>query len=210
MNSNVLVTSWWFCCVVTGVSLCICIGKELTSTYFLFQPEYFGLRYLNKKLQFRWVELDKCLKKQLEKHAHAPLLYFGVRFYVANAHRIKDDVTRWVQFLSSYTLLWNSNISHTLVGNRLRDHSDVSCSRSIACRHCSNYSYIFILDLTSDFNRSGKDKSARQDNKFWDWFCLILEVLRCMLIYEWLGQNCQCQTKGFQEIISKKAWAWWV
>ena len=60
----------------------------------LFQLEYFGLRYVNKKLQFRWVELDKSLKKQLDKNAHSPLLYFGVMYYIPDAQRIRDDITR--------------------------------------------------------------------------------------------------------------------
>ncbi len=60
----------------------------------LLQIDYFGLRYVNKKLQFRWVDLDKPLKKQLDKNAHSPLLYFGVMYYVANAHNIQDEMTR--------------------------------------------------------------------------------------------------------------------
>ena len=45
-----------------------------------------------------------------------------------------------------------SNISRALAGNRIVDHSDV------ACRRCSNY--IFILNLTAEFNRlhARKDK----------------------------------------------------
>ncbi|XP_052276054.1 tyrosine-protein phosphatase non-receptor type 21-like [Dreissena polymorpha] len=72
---------------------------------------YFGLRYVTKKLQFRWVELDKPLKKQLEKYAqpstsHAnksPRLYFGVIFYIANAHKILDDVARYQYYLQLKT-----------------------------------------------------------------------------------------------------------
>ena len=41
-----------------------------------------------------------------------------------------------------------SNISHTLVGHKIFDHS--RCSWSIACRLCSNY--IFILDSTPRFS----------------------------------------------------------
>ncbi len=61
-----------------------------------FQPEYFGLRYMNKKLQFRWLELDRPLKRQLDKNAHSPLLYFGVMFFVPDAPQIEDDMTRYV------------------------------------------------------------------------------------------------------------------
>ena len=52
------------------------------------------------------------------------------------------------------------------------------CSWSIACRHCSNY--IFILDLTPDFNGLGKNncKTRRGTFRFGDFVCLILEDLQ--------------------------------
>lgn len=65
----------------------------------LTELEYFGFRYVNKKLQCRWVELDKPLKKQLDKNAHSPLLYFGVMFYVANPHQLNDDLARYQYYL---------------------------------------------------------------------------------------------------------------
>ncbi|XP_060590251.1 tyrosine-protein phosphatase non-receptor type 21-like [Ruditapes philippinarum] len=67
--------------------------------------QYFGLRYVTKKIQFRWVDLNKPLKKQLEKYAQAsqpsrsPRLYFGVIFYIASAHKIVDDVARYQYYL---------------------------------------------------------------------------------------------------------------
>lgn len=66
----------------------------------MFQLQYFGLRYVTKKLQFRWVDLTKTLKRQLEKYAQtsqlvqSPKLYFGVMFYIPSAHKIVDDVAR--------------------------------------------------------------------------------------------------------------------
>ena len=58
------------------------------------QIEYFGLRYVDHRLQLRWVDLDRPLKKQLDKHAESPLLYFGVMFYVNNVMSIQDSVAR--------------------------------------------------------------------------------------------------------------------
>ena len=57
------------------------------------------------------------------------------------------------------------------------------CSWSIACRHCSNY--IFILNLTPDFNGLGKDsyKMRREAFKSWDLVRLILETLRYFVSY---------------------------
>ena len=70
-----------------------------------------------------------------------------------------------------------SYISHTLVGNKFVDHSDVVGAAPV-CRRCSNY--IFILDLTPGFNGLGKDHCKRRQDifKFWDLVRLILEVLR--------------------------------
>jgi len=58
------------------------------------QSEYFGLRYVDRRLQLRWIDLDQPLKKQLDKHAESPLLYFGVMFYVSNVMSIQDPIAR--------------------------------------------------------------------------------------------------------------------
>ena len=64
-----------------------------------------------------------------------------------------------------------SNIRHTLLGNKIVDHSDVVGA-------CSNY--IFIFDLIPDLNGLGKDNSkARQETfKVWDLVRLILDIWR--------------------------------
>lgn len=43
----------------------------------------------------RWVELEKPLKKQLDKFASEPLLFFGVMFYVPSVARLQQEVTRY-------------------------------------------------------------------------------------------------------------------
>ena len=62
-----------------------------------------------------------------------------------------------------------SNISRTLVGNKLVDHSDVVGA-----------SHVFILDLTYDFNGLDKDncKTRRETFNSCDLVRLILEILR--------------------------------
>ena len=113
----------------------------------------------------------------------------------------KGDAGRWDLKLNtdrsyhrmvSYTLK-NSNIRHTLVGNKIVDHSDVvgaspvsaalSCSWSIACQRCSNY--IFILDLAPGFNGEGKDccRMKREILKFRNLVHLILEIWPFILSY---------------------------
>ena len=64
-----------------------------------------------------------------------------------------------------------SNISRTLVGNKIVDNS---CSWSIACRHCSNY--IFILNLTPGFNGLSEDNCKRIQETF-----KLLELVRLIL-----------------------------
>ena len=81
-----------------------------------------------------------------------------------------------IPMLGYYYYHQTSNISHTLVGIKIVDPSDVV--GSIACRRCSNY--IFILDLTPGFNALGKDncQMRRETFKIWDLVQLILEDWR--------------------------------
>eukprot|EP00058_Branchiostoma_floridae_P024703 XP_002610193.1 hypothetical protein BRAFLDRAFT_216945 [Branchiostoma floridae] len=60
---------------------------------------YFGLRYVSKRLQLQWVELEKPLKKQLDKLAHEPLVYFAVMFYVSNVQKLNQEITRYLFYL---------------------------------------------------------------------------------------------------------------
>lgn len=60
------------------------------------QTHYFGL-WFNGKTQapaHRWVELEKPLKKQLDKFGNEPLLFFGVMFYVPNVSQLEQEATR--------------------------------------------------------------------------------------------------------------------
>ncbi|OXB55333.1 hypothetical protein ASZ78_002504 [Callipepla squamata] len=55
---------------------------------------YFSLWYCNKQSQRRWVDLDKPLKKQLDKYALEPTVYFGVVFYVPTVSQLQQEITR--------------------------------------------------------------------------------------------------------------------
>lgn len=59
-----------------------------------FQITYFSLWYYNKQNQRRWVDLDKPLKKQLDKYALEPTVYFGVVFYVPTVSQLQQEITR--------------------------------------------------------------------------------------------------------------------
>uniref|UniRef100_A0A0R4J080 Tyrosine-protein phosphatase non-receptor type n=1 Tax=Mus musculus TaxID=10090 RepID=A0A0R4J080_MOUSE len=63
------------------------------------ETHYFGLWFLSKSQQARWVELEKPLKKHLDKFANEPLLFFGVMFYVPNVSRLQQEATRYQYYL---------------------------------------------------------------------------------------------------------------
>uniref|UniRef100_A0A8D0DZW9 Tyrosine-protein phosphatase non-receptor type n=1 Tax=Salvator merianae TaxID=96440 RepID=A0A8D0DZW9_SALMN len=63
------------------------------------ETHYFGLWFHSKSQQVRWVELEKPLKKQLDKFATEPLLFFGVMFYVPSVARLQQEVTRYQYYL---------------------------------------------------------------------------------------------------------------
>ncbi|XP_053165359.1 tyrosine-protein phosphatase non-receptor type 14 isoform X2 [Hemicordylus capensis] len=63
------------------------------------ETHYFGLWFHSKNQQVRWVELEKPLKKQLDKFSSEPLLFFGVMFYVPSVARLKQEVTRYQFYL---------------------------------------------------------------------------------------------------------------
>eukprot|EP00096_Caligus_rogercresseyi_P004380 TRINITY_DN18610_c0_g1_i1.p1 TRINITY_DN18610_c0_g1~~TRINITY_DN18610_c0_g1_i1.p1 ORF type:complete len:1044 (+),score=421.24 TRINITY_DN18610_c0_g1_i1:203-3334(+) len=69
----------------------------------LLQSDLLGLRYVSKRKSYpkiRWVDLDRLLKKQLDKYAsEPPHLYLGVMFYVNDVSLLEDPVTRYHYFL---------------------------------------------------------------------------------------------------------------
>lgn len=79
------------------------LGQEcleiIAQKYQLEESEYFGLQYSNKNYQLRWVDLEKPLKKQLEKYTQDPVLKFGVMLYAPNMQSLKQEITRYLFFL---------------------------------------------------------------------------------------------------------------
>ena len=83
-----------------------------------------------------------------------------------------------------YMYCQTSNISCTLVGNKLVDHSDVVGASPVGA--APNYN--LILDLTPGFNGSDKDncKTRWETFKFWVLVQLILELYDGLLGVSWL------------------------
>ncbi len=77
---------------------------------------YFGLQYLNKqKHRYRWLELDRSLKKQLAKanQGSSPnhLLRFGVMYYATNVSKLQHRQTRHLYFLQLKKLITESGLN---------------------------------------------------------------------------------------------------
>ena len=78
------------------------LGQEcltnVTQRLGLNQPEFFGLCYVCRHgaAAPRWVDLDKPLKRQLEKDAKTFNLYLRVMFYITDVQFIQDEMTRYV------------------------------------------------------------------------------------------------------------------
>ncbi|PWA16303.1 hypothetical protein CCH79_00004741 [Gambusia affinis] len=60
---------------------------------------YFSLWYFNKQNQQRWIDLEKALKKQLDKYGQEPTVYFGVLFYIPSVTQLQQEITRYQYYL---------------------------------------------------------------------------------------------------------------
>lgn len=61
------------------------------------QPKFFGLQYMSRHgdSSLCWLELDKPIKKQLDKYARGLYVYLRVMYYVISGCRLfNDEVTR--------------------------------------------------------------------------------------------------------------------
>ncbi|KAJ8977596.1 hypothetical protein NQ317_018364 [Molorchus minor] len=66
------------------------------------QPKLFGLQYVsrNSDNNFCWLELDRPIKRQLDKYARGLVVHLRVMYYVISGVRlITDEVTRYHYFL---------------------------------------------------------------------------------------------------------------
>lgn len=90
------------------------VGQEclnnVTQRLGLGQPEFFGLRYIccHGTASLRWINMDKPLKRQLEKDAKNFTLYLRVMYYVTDIQLIQDDMTRYlfITFFLIYIILY--------------------------------------------------------------------------------------------------------
>uniref|UniRef100_A0A803T5A0 Tyrosine-protein phosphatase non-receptor type n=1 Tax=Anolis carolinensis TaxID=28377 RepID=A0A803T5A0_ANOCA len=74
---------------------------------------YFSLWYFNKQNLRRWIDLDKPLKKQLDKYALEPTVFFGVVFYVPSVSQLQQEITRYQYYLQLKKDILEGNIPCT-------------------------------------------------------------------------------------------------
>lgn len=63
------------------------------------QPKFFGLQYVSRNTEnsLCWLELDKPIKRQLDKYARGLCVCLRVTYYVISGVRLfNDEVTRYV------------------------------------------------------------------------------------------------------------------
>ncbi|XP_041828828.1 tyrosine-protein phosphatase non-receptor type 21 isoform X2 [Melanotaenia boesemani] len=60
---------------------------------------FFSLWYFNKQNQQRWIDVEKALKKQLDKYGLEPTVYFGVVFYIPSVTQLQQEITRYQYYL---------------------------------------------------------------------------------------------------------------
>lgn len=83
------------------------VGQEclnnVTQRLGIGQPEFFGLRYIycHDNPALRWVDMDKPLKRQLEKDAKNFTLYLRVMYYITDVQFIQDEMTRYLSSIYS-------------------------------------------------------------------------------------------------------------
>ncbi|KAJ8921711.1 hypothetical protein NQ315_010621 [Exocentrus adspersus] len=66
------------------------------------QPKFFGLQYVSRNIDSNlcWLELDRPIKRQLDKYAKGLVVHLRVMYYVISGVRlISDEVTRYHYFL---------------------------------------------------------------------------------------------------------------
>lgn len=94
----------------TGLECLEAVAQRLE----LCETHFFGLWFVGKNQQARWVELEKPLRKQLDKFSVDPMLYFGVMFYVPNVSCLNQSVTRYQYYLQLRKNVYDAQVHCTV------------------------------------------------------------------------------------------------
>ena len=146
------------------------MASQITGNHSVYSTVYWGLQQ-SKCQKSSEVWADSSRKGQLlQKVRHVFFRHWIPKMVASNVGEVTVCWGNLIQmhapFVSNNIIYRKvSNIIRTLVGNKI---VELRCSRSSACRRCSNY--IFILYLTPGFNGFVKDncKMRRETFMFWD------------------------------------------
>ncbi|XP_015770201.1 PREDICTED: band 4.1-like protein 4A [Acropora digitifera] len=121
-------------------------GEEVLEKVFqhlnLLERDYFGLRYIDRDSQSRWLDPLKPVVKQL-KAGPPYLLYFCVKFYAADPCRLHEELTRYLFFLQ---------VKKDIYQGRLPCATNVLAELSSYSIQCESLLYCSVLNLSSLFS----------------------------------------------------------
>jgi len=86
-------------CTLLSTSLGIECLHNVCQRISLAQPDFFGLLFLSKRDNSQWIDLERPVKKQLDKLAVESRLYLRVQFFLPDLTMLSDEVTRYHYFL---------------------------------------------------------------------------------------------------------------
>lgn len=114
--STVLDTPTTVDCTLSSESTGLDCLENVCQRLSINQPEFFGLRYIVKgssdESDMRWVDLDRPLSRQLDKHAASPKLFLRIMYYViSGVTLITDEVARNYYFLQLKSDVVDGHIS---------------------------------------------------------------------------------------------------
>jgi hypothetical protein len=86
-----------------GLQKCEQIFLDVAKILNLEEKEYFGFRYIDSDLQFKWLDLNKSIQSQFKtlyiSENHEIVIYFCVKFYLTDPCKLTQELTRYLFYL---------------------------------------------------------------------------------------------------------------
>jgi len=83
--------------------------EKIAQSLGLAEVNYFGLQYKNKRQYPRWIEMNKSLKKQLDRNAFHEgkdaVIIFRVQFFATDCQKLHQEITRYLYYLQLKSLI---------------------------------------------------------------------------------------------------------
>ncbi|XP_067430292.1 band 4.1-like protein 4 [Thunnus thynnus] len=75
------------------------ILQQVFSHLNVVEVEFFGLRFCDVKQQTHWLDPSKALQQHRDLPGPPYIFYFGVKFYVEDPNKLKEETTRYQMYL---------------------------------------------------------------------------------------------------------------